>query len=328
MEKELITVAIAVYNDEKHIVKAIKSILNQDYSNLDILLIDDGSTDGTSTICDIFSKKDNRIRVIHQKNGGLCIARNTALDNMFGNYIMFVDSDDWIEPNIVSFLYQKIVDNSLDMASCTSIDYFEGTSKSNKVQRGPDKIFDSKEGIKDFYFDRQFTFDAIQCKLYKKEVFTNIRFIEGRATDDTLTTPRIIDACNKIGYYDVGLYNYLVRENSMCRTTYNGHTIDKVLAYTDNLDLIKEKYPESLKLLEHNIYGSAATNYLKLKVLHKEKEYADDMIFYKKLLKEYKPVISRKRLFVSIFYYLYKVPFIIDIICNLFNKQIQKAIGA
>ena len=328
MEKELITVAIAVYNDEKHIAKAIKSIINQDYSNLDILLIDDGSTDETSTICDDFLKQDKRIRVIHQENGGLCIARNTALDNMLGNYIMFVDSDDWIEPNIVSFLYQKIVENDLDMASCTSIDYFEGTSKSNKVQRGPDKIFNSKEGIKDFYFDRQFTFDAIQCKLYKKEVFNNIRFKEGRATDDTLTTPRIIDACNKIGYYDVGLYNYLVRENSMCRTTYNAHTIDKVLAYTDNIDLIKEKYPESLKLLEHNIYGSAATNYLKLKVLHKEKEFVNDMIFYKKLLKEYKPVISSKRLFVSIFYYLYKAPFIIDIICNLFNKQIQKAIGA
>lgn len=328
MEKELITVAIAVYNDEKHIVKAIESIINQDYYNLDILLIDDGSTDRTRTICDDFSKQDTRIRVIHQKNGGLCIARNTALDNMLGNYIMFVDSDDWIEPNIVSFLYKKMGDNDLDMTSCTSIDYFEGTSKSNKVQRGTDKIFNSKEGIKDFYFDRQFTFDAIQCKLYKKEVFANIRFKEGRATDDTLTTPRIIDACKKMGYFDIGLYNYLVRENSMCRTTYNAHTIDKVLAYTDNLDLIKEKYPESLKLLEHNIYGSAATNYLKLKVLHKEKEYSNDMSFYKKLLKEYKPVISSKRLFVSIFYYLYKVPFVIDIICNIFNKQVQKAIRA
>ena len=328
MEKELITIAVAVYNAENYIAKTIESIINQDYQNLEILLINDGSKDSSGKICDEYALKDNRIKVIHKQNGGLCAARNTVLDNMHGNYLMFVDNDDWIEPNIVSFLYQKIVENDLDMASCTSIDYFEGTSKSNKVQRGPDKIFDSKEGIKDFYFDRQFTFDAIQCKLYKKEVFNNIRFKEGRATDDTLTTPRIIDACNKIGYYDVGLYNYLVRENSMCRTTYNAHTIDKVLAYTDNIDLIKEKYPESLKLLEHNIYGSAATNYLKLKVLHKEKEFVNDMIFYKKLLKEYKPVISSKRLFVSIFYYLYKAPFIIDIICNLFNKQIQKAIGA
>ena len=221
MEKELITIAVAVYNAENYIAKTIESIINQDYQNLEILLINDGSKDSSGKICDEYALKDNRIKVIHKQNGGLCAARNTVLDNMHGNYLMFVDNDDWIEPNIVSFLYQKIVENDLDMASCTSIDYFEGTSKSNKVQRGPDKIFDSKEGIKDFYFDRQFTFDAIQCKLYKKEVFTNISFKEGRATDDTLTTPRIIDACKKMGYFDIGLYNYLVRENSMCRTTYN-----------------------------------------------------------------------------------------------------------
>lgn len=325
---ELITVAIAVYNDEKHIEKAIKSVTNQDYSNLDILIIDDGSNDTTPYICDNYSTIDPRVRVIHQANGGLCIARNTALDNMLGNYIMFVDSDDWVEPNIVSFLYKQIIKNNLDMVACTSIDYFEKNGEIKKVIRGNDCLFDNKQGIKDFYFEQMYTFDAIQCKLYKKELFNDLRFIPGRRTDDTLTTPRIMDQCQKMGYYDVGLYNYLVRENSMCRTSYNAKTIDKVLAYTDNIPLIKEKYPESLKLLEHNIYGSAATNYLKLKVLHKENEYKEDMIFYQKLLKEYKPIITTKRLFVSMFYYLYKIPFTIDIICWLFNKKIQKAIGA
>lgn len=325
---ELITVAIAVYNDEKHIEKAIKSVTNQDYSNLDILIIDDGSNDTTPYICDNYSTIDPRVRVIHQANGGLCIARNTALDNMLGNYIMFVDSDDWVEPNIVSFLYKQIIKNNLDMAACTSIDYFEKNDEIKKVIRGNDCLFDNKQGIKDFYFEQMYTFDAIQCKLYKKELFNDLRFIPGRRTDDTLTTPRIMDKCQKMGYYDVGLYNYLVRENSMCRTSYNAKTIDKVLAYTDNIPLIKEKYPESLKLLEHNIYGSAATNYLKLKVLHKENEYKEDMIFYQKLLKEYKPIITTKRLFVSMFYYLYKIPFTINIICWLFNKKIQKAIGA
>lgn len=328
MEKELITIAVAVYNAENYVAKAIESIRNQDYKNIEIILIDDGSKDASGEICDSYASKDPRIKVIHKENGGLCAARNTAIENMHGQYLMFVDNDDWIEPNIVSFLYQKITENGLDMAACTSIDYFEGTSRKNKVQRGNDKIFNNKEGINDFYFERQFTFDAIQCKLYRKTIFSKLRFVEGRATDDTLTTPRIMDLCQKMGYYDVGLYNYLVRENSMCRTSYNAKTIDKVLAYTDNIPLIKEKYPESLKLLEHNIYGSAATNYLKLKVLHKENEYKEDMIFYQKLLKEYKPIITTKRLFVSMFYYLYKIPFTIDIICWLFNKKIQKAIGA
>lgn len=328
MNKELITVSICVYNADNYLPKAIDSICNQDYQNLDILLIDDGSTDNTGKICDEYAQKDSRIRVIHQANGGLCVARNTAITNMRGNYLMFVDSDDWVEPNIVSYLYEKVVENNLDMAACTSVDYFEDTNEVKKVQRGSDRIMSGFEALKDFYSIKSYTFDAIQCKLYRKDVIKEVIFTPGRSVDDTLTTPKILSNCERVGYFDIGLYNYLVRSNSMCRTTYNSKTIHKVWAYTDNLELISNKYPVLLKNLEANIYGAAATNYLKLKVLGKECEYAEDYEYYKKLLKAYKPIICRERLFVSIFYYLYKVPFVLNLVCKVFNKQIQKAIGA
>ena len=114
----------------------------------------------------------------------------------------------------------------------------------------------------------------------------------------------------------------------MCRTRYNAKTIDKVLAYTDNYELIKGQYPESLRNLEANIYGSAATNLLKLKVLNLEEQYKNDMQYYKELLAKYKPIISKGKLFVNIFYYLYKMPCLLNAVCKIFNKQIQKAIGA
>lgn len=325
---EKITVAVAVYNAEKYLKKAVNSIIDQDYQNLDILLIDDGSTDNSGYICDEFARVDSRVRVLHQKNGGLCAARNAAIENMLGNYIMFVDNDDWVENNIVSFLYDKLIKNNLDMAACTSIDHFEDSDKIVKVVRGNDKILNNHEAIKDFYFNRMYTFDAIQCKLYKKEIFTSLRFKVGRRTDDTLTTPQIFDKCARIGYFNEGLYNYLVRKNSMCRAKYDQKSIDKVLAYTDNWQMIKDKYPESLKLLEHNIYGAAATNYLILKVTKEENKYLDDFKFYKKLMKEYKPIFSTKRLFVIIFYFLDQIPFMTDILCVAFNKTIAKATGA
>ena len=326
--KELITVAVAVYNAKDYLAKAVDSIIEQDYQHLDILLVDDGSTDGSSLICDEYVKKDTRIRVIHQNNGGLCVARNTAIENMLGNYLMFVDNDDWIEKNTVSFLYNKMIENNLDMASCSAVDIDEDLKNKKYNIRGGDKVFDSKEGIIDFYYARKFTFDGIQCKLYRKEVFKDLRFLPGRSVDDTLTTPQIMDKCKLMGYYDVCLYDYLVRKNSMCRSNYNSKSIDKVLAYIDNYQLIANKYPEALKLLEHNIYGSAATNLLRLKVLKLEDEYMSDYKFYLELLKKYKPIISKDRLFVSMFYYLNKIPGMIDLLCILFNKTIAKAVGA
>lgn len=324
---EIITVAVMVYNAEKYLSKCLDSILNQDYLDLDILLVDDGSSDKSGDMCDLYATKDNRIRVIHKENEGLCVARNIAIDKMLGSYITFVDNDDWIEPNMISFLYTKAKEFDLDMASCTSIDNFESDGTINKVTRGNDKIFDAKEGILDFYGFQKFTFDAIQCKLYKKEIIKKVYFTPGRWTDDTLTTPKIINECSKLGYFEEGLYHYLVREKSMCRGEYSTKSKDKVLAYTDNIDLVRSKYPNVLKYLYHNIYASAATNYLAIKVCHYENKYEDDFNFYKTILKGYKPIFRKDKLFVDVFYILYKIPVLIDIVCVVFNNKIRKVIG-
>lgn len=324
---ELITVAVVLYNAEKYLKKCLDSIIKQDYKNLEILLVDDGSTDNSGNICDDYAKNDQRIKVIHQANGGLCAGRNAAIDNMNGDYLMFIDSDDWVDENIVSFLYNKMNEYDLDYAACTSIDHFENTDIIERVTRGSDKLFGAKEGIEDFYHKKQFTFDAIQCKLYRKEVFDNIRFKVGRRTDDTLTTPMLIDASQKLGYFDNALYHYLVRKNSMCREKYNDTSVDKVLAYLDNYEMVKEKYPASLKYLEHNIYASAAEKLILLKLNKYEEKYADDYKLYSSILRKYHPVISWDKKGVDLFYVVNCIPGMLDLLLKVFRKSIAKNIG-
>ena len=119
---KLISVIVPVYNTEKYLEKCVMSILNQTYKNLEIILIDDGSTDNSPQICDSLAEKDNRITVIHQPNGGVSSARNTGLDNTHGDYIMFVDSDDYIAPNMIEFLSENIGDTDIAMCGYNSVD--------------------------------------------------------------------------------------------------------------------------------------------------------------------------------------------------------------
>ena len=114
--EELISVVVPVYNVEKYIDKCINSIINQTYKNLEIILVDDGSPDNCGNICDEYAKKDNRIIVIHKENGGLSDARNTGIEVSKGKYITFIDSDDYISDNYVSFLYNLIIEYKADIS--------------------------------------------------------------------------------------------------------------------------------------------------------------------------------------------------------------------
>ena len=117
MEKTLISVLVPAYNVEQYIYQCIDSILGQTYSNLEIIIVNDGSTDKTGNILDVYAKKDDRIKVVHKKNEGLVMARRDALDLMQGEYVGFVDSDDWIEPNMYEELYEAMVDTDADIVT-------------------------------------------------------------------------------------------------------------------------------------------------------------------------------------------------------------------
>lgn len=133
-QDELISVIVPVYNVEKYIDKCIKSIISQDYTNLEIWLVDDGSTDSSGEVCDKYAESDQRIIVIHKDNGGLSDARNVALDRMQGKYVLFIDSDDYIEKNYISYLYMLLKDYQSDISICN----FKYVNEKGQILNNPE----------------------------------------------------------------------------------------------------------------------------------------------------------------------------------------------
>ena len=170
----LVSVIVPIYNTEKYLDRCIKSIVNQTYKNLEIILVDDGSTDNCPSICDNWAKIDSRINVIHQKNSGVSAARNAALDLASGEYIGFVDSDDFIEPDMYSLLVQKSVDTDAGCASCGFVfDYIDG--RDSVLIKSEDFVLNGEDILKNYIADKLIRPETAN-KIYKKSLFDNVRF--------------------------------------------------------------------------------------------------------------------------------------------------------
>lgn len=199
-----ISVIVPVYNVEKYLDKCLESIIKQTYKNLEIIIIDDGSTDKSGLICDKYTKKDNRIKVIHQENKGLGASRNIGLRMITGDFISFVDSDDFLSLDYFDYLYYLLLKNKADIVCC---------SIKKKINKNKIKIYDSKEALK-----KMFLFEIDTCvmsKLYKKEVLKDLKFQEDVIYEDILFTSKAIMNSKKIIVSKQLKYYYLIRNDSL-----------------------------------------------------------------------------------------------------------------
>lgn len=303
---EKVSIIIPVYNAEKYLRKCIESVLKQDYPNMEILLIDDGSTDSSPAIVDSFAQQDSRICAFHKKNGGLGSSHNFGLDHMTGDLVTFVDNDDWVEPNYVSFLAGKVKEQDLDYSSCAGYDCQEETGNMTFVGTRQDRIFTPKEAVEDILDRHQFTTEALTKKMYRREVFSDIRLRDDRNYQDTQVFFRIVSKCSRIGYFAEPLYHYLVRQGSITHCGYRDYSIQQVWAYADNLQLVRERYPESLKMLEHNILSVSMSNYMRL-IIEKKSQYQKDIDYYVSNFHQYRPVLNgeRSKTFLWLCWHLY-----------------------
>ena len=239
-----ISVIIPVYNPGKHLYRCLDSMINQTYENLEIILIDDGSTDKSGNICDLYALKDNRIKVIHKVNGGLSSARNTGLDVVTGKLIGFVDSDDYIKAEMYEKLKENMDTYKSDIAFCT---FYKKNRYNSKINNNIPKY---KEGL---YINRD-KFDNINNisnvawnKLYKKDIFKSIKYAEGKAFEDIAVICDIIDKAKKISYINEPLYYYRARKSGISKSYNNTDRIDalsnKIEYYRKHkyLDLIAEE---------------------------------------------------------------------------------------
>ncbi len=253
---DLITVIVPVYKVEKYLPRCIDSIINQTYQNLEIILVDDGSPDECGKICDEYAKKDGRIKVIHKENGGLSSARNAALDVANGEYIGFVDSDDWIEADMYEEMYMQITASGADMACCGRYNVYENKPTSELFVLKEPCLMDSKAAIA-----RALTWngmDSAACdKLYHKSLFDNIRYPLGKINEDIAIAFRIMEKTKKIIHIGKPKYYYFHRENSITTSDFSVKNLDLLEINNTVRKELMHKYPELTKEISyfylHNI---------------------------------------------------------------------------
>ena len=200
MSMEL-SIIVPVYKVEKQLEQCIRSILNQSFTNFELILVDDGSPDKCGEICDEYEKKDKRIKVIHKKNGGLSDARNAGLDIAKGKYIGFVDSDDIIHPEMYERMYNFINKYNVDIVQCKFKKFksIEDINKLSNINNTNIEYYTSKEAIMDMIDNNKINVNTWN-KLYKRELFENERFPKGKIHEDEFLTYKLIYKSNKVAY--------------------------------------------------------------------------------------------------------------------------------
>lgn len=246
---DLVSVIVPIYNVERYLERCVNSILNQSYSNLDIILVNDGSNDSSGKICETFSKLDKRVRVLHKKNGGLSDARNLGLEYCKGSYVCFIDSDDYLNPKYVEILLNICHYQGCDIAICdykitnSEIENFDETNygiEEEVILKTP------KEVLNDFYGELHVYSVVAWNKLYKSSIIKDIRYPLGINYEDEATTCKFIWNCSKVGCCNQKLYYYFQRENSIMSRKFTEKNLDCCKAMKIRMDFYKKNMLDDL----------------------------------------------------------------------------------
>lgn len=245
--QSLVSVIVPVYNTEKYLDRCVESIINQTHQNLDIILVDDGSTDGSSEKCDFYAKNDQRIRVIHKKNGGQSSARNAGLDVCKGDYISFVDSDDWIEPDMYATLLTELERYGASLAVCGRYDAYEGSEEKSVCKSfEKDGLFSSYDILPQMTLGAVSDFSVCD-KLHRRDLWENTRFPEGQIYEDFAVMYKILIAAENVVLCNEPFYVYFHRGNSTVTAGFREASTDYPAQTKKFLSYIIEKYPEHTK---------------------------------------------------------------------------------
>lgn len=243
-----VSIIVPVYKTEKYLRQCIDSILAQTYTNLEVILVDDGSPDNCGTICDEYAVKDRRIRVIHKENGGLSDARNAGIDGATGEYLMFVDSDDYIAPEMIEVLFTALKENDADMSLCSFACVDEnGIEISESITQSPIKreVVNGHELLKRMVEPFGWYYVLAVIKLYKKDLFRNIRFPRGKIHEDEFIAHHVIGLCKKIACVSEKYYKYVQNGVSI---THNRNSLSELHVAEAHID--RASYVEKMGLYD------------------------------------------------------------------------------
>lgn len=231
----MISVIIPVYNVEPYLQKCLDSVIGQTYRDLEILIVDDGSTDGSGKICDEY-KKDKRVEVFHTENRGLSAARNYAVDRSHGDYIAFIDSDDWFEETALQTFLLTAQETGADIVACQFYQEYVGKTVEPEGTR-TEFVVEGDEVLKSMVIDHKLTED-VWNKFYKAELFNSIRYPEGMIFEDKATTYKLLQKAQKLAYTPVPLIHYRNREGSLSNVHSMKSLVDYWIVYRERFDTL------------------------------------------------------------------------------------------
>lgn len=316
-----ISIIVPIYKVEKQLERCIKSILNQTFTNFELILVDDGSPDNCGNICNQYKRQDKRVKVIHKENGGLSDARNAGLNIATGKYIGFVDSDDIIHSEMYERMYNCITKYNADIVQCKFKKFksIEDINKLSNINNINIEYYTSKEAIMDMIDNNKINVNTWN-KLYKRELFENERFPKGKIHEDEFLTYKLMYESNKIAYINEELYYYYQNDNGIM----NGSNLIKRL---DRIEALEERSNFFLKNGDKDLYNKSnaalffALNKLyfifkRNKQLRKEEQYINllkdkiiktayilsDNIYLSKRNRKIVNLINKNKIFINIYY--------------------------
>lgn len=278
----MISVIVPVYNVEKYLDKCVESIVNQTYKDLEIILVDDGSMDNCPAMCDEWAKKDNRIKVIHKENGGVSSARNIGLDNVTGEYIGFVDSDDYLEPNMYELLIENLTVTNSDISVCSTFLVDENNDiKADNILES--QVLNQEEAVKFLSYKMN---NSLWNKLFKKDTFKGCRFDEGHTFgEDHLILLQVLKNVNRVSFISDSLYYYVQRSNSTTGSKFSKRSFDQVYMKDALYNYVKKNYSYVSEYYRKLSFTARENMCRKIILSNAEREFAKELNEYKKYMK-------------------------------------------
>ena len=294
MDNELISIIVPVYKVEKYLEKCVNSILKQTYTNLEIILVDDGSPDKCGQLCDELAKIDDRIKVFHKENGGLSDARNYGVDRANGEYIGFVDSDDYIHECMYEELYKAIKKSGTSIAECGVTRVYKNTLRPHYEGEDYFLVLD-REGYLKEYLENKRLYGSAWCKLIHRDLAKKIKFPTGKIYEDAFYTLELLKTVDKYTLISGNYYYYYIRENSITTRSFSSKDMDYIEIMNEIEDYTLANFPifkEQLLVRLTFAYISIFNQLLEVDNYKRKSEYK---ILKNKLKDNYFKVLSNKK---------------------------------
>ena len=250
--KPNISVIVPIYNVEPYLRRCVDSLLVQSYMDFELILVDDGSPDNCGAICDEYAAVDSRVRVIHKPNGGLSDARNAGLEIAQGEYIAFVDSDDWVAKHYLERLMSALTDTDADICEC---DVFKTSGEEASSEQGAPVVYETAEALVQLIHDGVFH-QHVWNKLYYRDVIADILFAKGKTNEDEFWTYQVFGNANKVAKISDVLYFYFQRPGSIMGESYSLKRLDALEAKLQRQAYIDANFPQMSLQAKLNLFGS------------------------------------------------------------------------